>query len=390
MKRKGLLRNAFSWWKISLAVLFGLSVAFYLIYNSLSQEKYIEVPAGEGDYVWVDSNQNNIIDFNDSAEFKVSSSGNFKIERLGDTLRNMNWSAKAISWLFVAILFMFGRDLFYIIRIRILTRNELTWKRGFFVIMLWEFASALSPGVVGGAAVAMFILNREKIPLGRSTAIVVITALMDNLFYVLMIPFVFLFIKHADLFPSEVAGSAGVTYIFWSGFIIILAVCAFLFTSLFLLPTLATRFLRSVFSLPLLRKWKTQAIETGREVETAARELKHESRSFWVKSFAATCASWISRYLVINCIFQAFLNLNFTDHIQILGKQLVLWLFMLVSPTPGASGIAEYAFGELLSSYSSSAILIAVLAIVWRLVSYFPYLVIGAVIVPRWLRINKR
>ena len=55
--------------------------------------------------------------------------------------------------------------------------------------------SALAPGVLSGATVAMFILNREKIAMGRSTAIVIITAFFDNLFYVLMIPLVFLFVS---------------------------------------------------------------------------------------------------------------------------------------------------------------------------------------------------
>jgi uncharacterized protein (TIRG00374 family) len=57
---------------------------------------------------------------------------------------------------------------------------------------------------------------------------------------------------------------------------------------------------------------------------------------------------------------------------------------MLVSPTPGGSGIAEFAFGELLGGLSNSASLIIALAIIWRLISYFPYLIIGAVILPKW------
>jgi uncharacterized protein (TIRG00374 family) len=59
---------------------------------------------------------------------------------------------------------------------------------------------------------------------------------------------------------------------------------------------------------------------------------------------------------------------------------------MRVSPTPGGSGIAEYAFGELLVDFSQSALLLASLAIVWRLMSYFPYLFIGAFLLPRWLK----
>ena len=93
---------------------------------------------------------------------------------------------------------------------------------------------------------------------------------------------------------------------------------------------------------------------------------------------------------MINAILNAFLALGFIDNIKVLGKQLILWLFMLVSPTPGGSGIAEYAFGELLSSFSSSAILLAALAILWRLISYFPYLFIGSIMLPSWIRRTQR
>jgi len=256
--------------------------------------------------------------------------------------------------------------------------------------MLWEFASALSPGVVGGAAVAMFILNREKIALGRATAIVVITALFDNLFYVIMIPFIFLFIDQQDLFPSSYEGSYTVQTVFWIGFIVIFSVCLFLFCAIFIYPKLAAIALNGLFSLPVLRRWKNRAIETGNDIVIASKELKGEPYSLWFKVFLATFGSWISRYLVINAILQAFVGFGFKEHILILGKQLILWLFMLISPTPGGSGVAEYAFGELLSTMSVSALLLAAMAFVWRAFSYFPYLFIGSIMLPQWLKSSSR
>ena len=143
---------------------------------------------------------------------------------------------------------MIGRDFFYMLRIRLLTKNKLGWKAAFYVIMLWEFASALSPGVVGGSAVAMFILNRETIPFGKATAIVIVTAFMDNLFYVLMIPFVFLFIQHSELFPAD--GYQSLVWWFWIGYALIFAVCLLLYLTIFWYPKLATRFLLFIFRCP--------------------------------------------------------------------------------------------------------------------------------------------
>ena len=385
MQKAPIVQKSFSSWKIKLAILLGVGISLWMLYRGISEERFIPVENKSGDYNWIDANGEGNVNSNLSAEFNAVPKGDYVKQTFTDALSTIRWNSKTFLWLGVALLFMVGRDFFYMLRIRLLTNKELTWKSSFSVIMLWEFASALSPGVVGGAAVAMFILKREKIALGRSTAIVLITTLFDNLFYIILIPFVFLFIGQADLFPTETAGSLTVQYVFWIGFSVILFLSLFLFTAIFIAPQLAGKLLVTICKLPFLTKWRDRASKTGEDIVIAATEFKKENLFYWIKLFLITCGSWISRYLVINAVLQAFLVLGFMDHILILGKQLVLWLFMLISPTPGASGVAEYAFGELLSGFSESALLLATMAIIWRLISYFPYLFIGAVMLPRWL-----
>ncbi len=380
------LQRLLSGWRIWIPVFIGLGIAIWMIVRSVNQTTFLKVKNDKGQYTWCDGNGNGEVDFHDFTDFKLDSSGDYRLESVSSVIQSIDWGFQAWFWLLMAIVFMIGRDFFYIVRIRILTKNDLSWRRSFFVIMIWEFASALTPGVVGGAAVAMFILNREKIALGRSTAIVVITALLDNLFYVLMIPLIFLIIDQSVLFPETVQGSVSVQFVFWTGFVVILAICVFLFASIFLYPNLAKNVLGFIFRFPLLKRWRTSAKKTGDEIYVTSKEMRKEPRSFWFKAFFATCGSWISRYLVINALLQAFLHLSLNEHFLLLGKQLVLWLFMLVSPTPGASGVAEYAFGELLANFTSSAMLLVALAVIWRLISYFPYLIIGSFLVPRWLR----
>lgn len=380
------IKQAFSWWKIWLAIFFGLSIASWMMYRSLTQQQFIKVEQGKGDYIWKDYNHDHLPNLLEAKEFVKQDFGNYKIETISETLASIDWSVHSVYWFLAAILCMIGRDFFYMIRIRILTKNLLTWKKSFNVIMIWEFASALSPGVMSGAAVAMFILHREKVPLGRSTAIVIITAFMDNLFYVIMVPLVLLFINQEYLFSIHTQSSLGVKWVFWTGFIVIVSICLFLFSSIFIFPKLASKLFDTIFRISFLKKWHPRAMKTSHEMEIASKELKKEKPVFWLKAFAATLASWTSRYLVINCILNAFLALDLFNNIQVFGKQFVLWLFMRMSPTPGGSGVAEYAFGELLGTFTTSGILIAGLAILWRLISYFPYLFIGAIILPKWMK----
>lgn len=390
MQEAPIVQQSFSSWKIKLAILLGVGISLWMLYRGISEERFIPVENNSGDYIWKDANGDGKVNTNAATEFIAVPKGDYVKQTFADALSAIQWSSKTFLWLGVALLFMVGRDFFYMLRIRHLTHKELTWKSSFFVIMLWEFASALSPGVVGGAAVAMFILKREKIALGRSTAIVLVTTLFDNLFYIVLIPFVFLFIGQAELFPAETTGSLTVQYVFWIGFLVILFLSLFLFLAIFVAPQLAGKILVAVCALPFLQKWRDRAAKTGEDIVIAAAEFKKERFTYWVQLFFITCGSWISRYLVINAVLQAFLIIGFMDHILILGKQLVLWLFMLISPTPGASGVAEYAFGELLSGFSESALLLATMAIIWRLISYFPYLFIGAILLPRWMSMKNK
>lgn len=386
MENNSTLKSAFSSWKIVLAIALGLGIATWMVVSSLSQAHFIEVPAGTGTHMWKDVNKNHVVDYSNEKEFVPAVHGNYRQQQIGDLLHEINWTTKSLFWILLALIFMVGRDYAYMLRIRILTKKRLDWKASFNVIMLWEFASALSPGVLGGTTVAMFILNKEKIELGRSTAIVVITAMMDNLFYVLMVPLVFLFISPSLLFPSQTGAQQSVEVGFWLAYCLFTFICILLFLSVFWYPQLMGRFLSFIFRLPFLKKWRQKAITTGEEIVLTSRELRNESFGFWLKTFGATVMSWCSRYLVINCILAAFLSLGLFSHLFILGKQLVLWLLMRISPTPGGSGIAEYAFGELMTGFGGSALLLAGLALLWRLISYFPYLFIGAFLLPRWLR----
>lgn len=382
------MEKTFASWKVYLAILFGLSIVAWMIYRNVQQSHFIEVK-NNGNYCWVDENHNHQIDFSNESEFKLCKNGTFKKETLNDIFTQIKWSSTSILWMGLAILCMFGRDLAYIFRIRTLTHKDLTWKSAFNVILIWEFASAISPGVVGGVSVAMFILNKEKIALGRSTAIVIITALLDNLFFLLLIPIVFLFVAPEVLFPSSSALDKGVSLVFWGGFTLILLICMILFIGIFFYPQVIGKTLLFICRLPFLKRFESKITKLDVDIRTTAIELRKEKLSFWLKSIGSTFLSWSCRYMVINCVMAAFLSLSVFDHFFILGKQLVLWLFMHISPTPGGSGVAEYAFGELMSRFSTSMLLITGLAIIWRLISYFPYLIIGSILLPKWLKSKK-
>jgi uncharacterized protein (TIRG00374 family) len=373
--------------KILLPVLLGLLVAGYMLYNNVTEIRFEAFEGGS--YVWQDTNEDGVAQLNDATEFVVVEQGTGAYQKISykDVLSRINWHWHAWLWLFISLLMVVIRDLGYMFRIRFLTDYELSWRQSFDVIMLWEFASALTPSVVGGSGVAIYILNREGISVGRSSAIVMVTALLDELFFILMVPLIFVAVGTGLLFPvsleKEIFGVVLNTQgVFWVGYGFIVCLTVFILLAIIFFPRLFKFLLLKIFRLKWLQKWRYKVIQIGDDIINTSKELRGKKPSYWIKAFVATLFSWTARYWVVN-----FLLLTVTpvgDHLLIYGRQLVMWVIMLISPTPGGSGLAEVAFSGFLSDFIPLG-LAGALALIWRLLSYYPYLFLGAIVLPKWL-----
>lgn len=389
--------------KIILPVALGLAVAVFLLYLNLTDTRFEETTGDQcGDYAWVDSNNDGAVNNGDEEEFIAveDCSGTYRLRTYQDTLSDINWTWYSTMWMLMALVGMAIRDLAYMYRIKVLTDDELSWKQSFRVIMLWEFASALTPSVVGGSGIAMFILNREKIKLGKSTAIVLVSALLDELFYITMVAVVLIAIGTSNLFPVNLEKTiVGITFgtqgIFWLGYGFIFMLTTAIMIGVFFIPRTLKYILLQIFRLPILRRWRYNVIQIGDDIITTSIELKGKPAKYWVKALAATYVSWTARYVVVNFLILAFLSpesgiiSGFKEHVLIYARQLVMWVIMLISPTPGSSGVAEFAFSGFFKEFIPLG-LVGALALLWRLISYYPYLFIGVVILPRWLRATSK
>ena len=386
------IRKNFRMRKVLLPVLIGMIAAGWLLWRDLGKERFEHVGAGKGQFTWTDTNKNGIIDLGDPAEFEVASegTGNYRRMTARETLGSIEWTWHTTWWLLLAVIATAFRDLGYIYRIRVLSDGHLTWRQSFNVTFLWEFASAMTPSVVGGSGIAMFIIGREGIALGRATAIVLVTALMDELFYVIMVPLVFLGVGMANLFPPQLDHAfwgLPIKTIFGIGYLFILAMVLAIFYGVFFRPRAFKFALLRVFKLPFLKAWRPMVIKVGDDIVTTSEELRGKPKRFWSKAFAATCFSWANRFLVINLIAAAFFDVH--DHLLLYARQLIMWVILLISPTPGGSGIAEIAFSGFFRDLLPAVGYIGAIAVIWRLLSYYLYLFMGTVILPRWLRRTK-
>lgn len=382
------IRKRLSWRKIMIPILIGFAVAAGLLYFNLTAPTFIE-DAQNGTHAWVDANGNGAPDTSDPEEFVEQEGGNYRSTNATELLTTYEWPTYAWWALMGALLMVVLRDVGYIYRIRLLSDKAWSWRKSFDVIMLWEFASALTPSVVGGSGVAIYVLHREGMNLGRSTATVFVTALMDEVFYIIMVPLVFLVIGPDRLFPAEglfgviTPGLLKTLFYFGYGFIVLLTTLILL--GIFFFPLRTKLFLVKLFSFGFLRRWQKNMVKLGDEIILSSNHFNGKSFGFWLEAFAATALSWTARFFTLNFIFLAFIT-DF-NHLEVYGRQLIMWVIMLISFTPGSSGIAELLLPAFFNYLPDLApVLLALVAIIWRLLTYFPYLFVGAAVLPGWFR----
>lgn len=293
----------------------------------------------------------------------------------------------------LAILMILVRAILYIFRIKIIAKEHLDWTGSLYVIILWEFASAVTPSVVGGTAVAVFILMKEGVSLGKSLALVMLTAIMDNLVFVVFAPIVFLFaegqIMPQSSSPLNFLGwsfspQSGLQVLFWISYGLIGIYTLVMGYALFIKPRAFKWLLLKITSVKFLRRWRFRAYEHGNEIIWASGQLKGKQLMFWISITMLTILIWSVRYLQLNFIIASLVDLPFSDHLLIFARQLILWIIMLVSPTPGSSGAAEFFFPLFFEDYLGPYTLVS--NILWRALSFYPYLLLGAIFLPRWLR----
>lgn len=306
-------------------------------------------------------------------------------------LSQVTWNA---SWLWVAAACVVFRDAGYVLRLWVLSGRDLSLKRSTSSILLWELASALTPSVVGGSAVASFILNRNGLSWGKSLAVVMTTALLDELYFLVAVPVVAIAVGWSTFLPETTDWLEGsVAVIFGGGYAFMAVLASVLSTALFWAPASMKNWLVTASHWRLLNRWREPLTQFADDLYRASREVRSLTTRAWMAVAGATTLSWSARFLTLNAILMAFLvplleNNQSISQFAVWARQLSMWTVMMVSPTPGSSGVAELALPTFLDDVmplAMSATLWGLLVLLWRYLTYHLYLLVGGMLLPVWL-----
>lgn len=309
-----------------------------------------------------------------------------------------------ILFIFIAFIMMFIRDFGYILRLRVLTEGKLTWRKLFNIVMLWEFASAVTPGAIGGTGVAVVFIHKEGLSVGKSTSVVMATSLLDELYFILVFPVILIIAGPLNLFSiaDDIGASGSFDYtnkyflLVGIAYLIKLIWVLFMAYGLFVNPKFISKIIKGIFKIRFLKRWKNGAEKAGDDVITSSAELKAKPFVFWIKAFGATFFSWTARYWVLNFLLIALIMSLSADsaitlpdigqNILIFARQLVMWIIMVILPTPGGSGLVELIFSDYLAEFIPLAGMVSIMAVFWRLITYYPYLILGVFVLPKWVQ----
>ncbi len=313
-----------------------------------------------------------------------------------EVVAQIEWKGKTILWLGAAIFLYVIRHLFYAWRLRVLSDKIFSWWKSIELVFIWEFSSAVSPTSIGGSAVALFLLAQEKLSAAKTVSVVVYSMIVDTIFFLISLPLLYFVIGPLVLRPNAqtFADLKGYGYSFWA-VILFMSLYGFVFFyGIFLKPNWLKRFLLWLSKVRILKRFKQSLRDTAYDVVLTSQEVRNQNIFYHIKVFVSSAGAWITRFLAINCIIIALIQnvpTDFWNQFILYGRGKAMHSLVQFSPTPGGAGVTEYLFEGFYSDFIPAGLAIIV-ALIWRLITYYPYLICGAIIIPNWIRkvLNRR
>ena len=307
----------------------------------------------------------------------------------------INWNFHILFWIGVAILLYAVRHLALSLRLYLISNKQFSFLKSIELIFIWEFSSAVSPTNFGGTAVALFFLSQERIKTSKAIALVFYTIVLDSFFLLISIPVLLITLGPLVLRPElgdYWLADRNVLLIAFV-FLITLVYGGLLFLGVFINPGKIRSAMIWLSKLKILSKYSEKLAVTGNNFVIASKQLAVENWWFHLRAIIYTAIAWSIRFGIINILVIAFASVNFTDlfsQLVIYSRSQNLYIVAAYTPTPGSAGFSEILFNGFFKDFVPTGISI-IIVIVWRLISYYFYLLIGVIIVPNWIgKILKR
>jgi len=256
----------------------------------------------------------------------------------------------------------------YALRLKLLASmagHEITLPLSFRCTLASNFLAAITPSSAGGEPLRIKVLADDGMSYGAATAVVISERLLDSIFFLTSLAF---FLMVSGFFAGFGLKVGAIFLLF------LLAFLAFL-RQLIIRPKRVARLMEWI-----KKKTGNRAIILTIEQEIwlfrdAGIQLVKETMRCLPVLVVMTALIWFSDFMVPSALLAGMAQ----DPSILLSvtSQNILAILSLLPLTPGASGIAELGMSYLYSTFVSPALLLP-LIVLWRLITYFLNIVVGA------------
>lgn len=279
------------------------------------------------------------------------------------------------GWFALALATLALRVVFGGMRLAAVSSGRLTLAHGIRGQLAWDFFSNVTPSAIGGGPfVAAYVARDRGIPLGEGAAILLFAMLVEQFWTFLSTLFVLAMLLLGLPVMPESVGPWG--KIALGGYAAVMAVWTVVMTTALLYrPTWIGRGVAWAAQAPLLRRRRARILTEGRHLEERAAVLRGHGLAFYLRGFVYASLAWITRYAML--VFLVWSVDPTADGPLVFLRYMALTLGTMILPTPGGAGGAEGFFALFIGPLVTPAALVTPLLIVWRLLGYYLFLVLG-------------
>ena len=246
------------------------------------------------------------------------------------------------------------------------------YREMFNIAISAELGAAVSPPMVGGGPVKIWLLMQQGFSGGKALSLSVLEGFEDTLFFLVMVP-VALTISKAWNLPVVRKAMSGFGYpSFWM-FPVLTGIlfCACMFLARHRFTAISDRF-------PVLRMIGTRIKNSfGQFVETY-RDIVKNGKAVFALTMALTMVQWVCRYSIISLLL---LSLGIPPRpFLFMAFQVIVFALLAFVPTPGGAGGAEALFYVFYQPFLP-ANTIGLVTAGWRFITFYFLLFVASGIV---------
>ncbi len=281
------------------------------------------------------------------------------------------WLILAAAGLLVLRVFVGGY------RLKYSSQHHLTYSAAVRGQVIWDFASSVTPSLIGGAPVAAILIARDdKRPVGEVTAIMLFAMLMDQIWFAIAVFLLVTASLFVDVYPDSL-GKVGASF-FTMYFIGMMVWAGFFAYSTLVRPELLQSLVRRIVRLKWLVRFQGRVEGELGNWRERARILRSQPIKFYMYGIVFAAFAWIFRYLTLFLIVSSVHEIP--NAIQFIARTMAMLHLALILPTPGGSGGIEGMYVLFFTEPLIPKGFLAPTLLVWRFMSYYVTIAVGLVI----------